>query len=90
MRKLLIGSALATLLAPPVFVQAYDPRTGTGNVNNPNATAQSASEEHLTAGRKAQTADKVLAFWRKFLILWDMLKKPAPVASAKHENIAHN
>jgi hypothetical protein len=91
MRKLVIGSALATLLAPPVFVQAYDPGPGACNVNNPNATAQPASEEHLTGGSKAgaQTDDKILAFGDDFDSMGHA-EEGRPVASAGHENIAHN
>jgi len=34
MKKLVIGAALAMLIASPVFAQSYDPDLGTGNVLN--------------------------------------------------------
>lgn len=39
MKKLLIGAALATVIAVPAFAQSYSPEAGTGNiVRNPSVS----------------------------------------------------
>jgi hypothetical protein len=40
MKKLIIGAAFATLLAPPAFAQSYSASYGTGNVVNLSLAGQ--------------------------------------------------
>jgi hypothetical protein len=63
MKTLVMGAALATLLASSAFAQSYNPAYGTGNVSSPaaemnggkdmampsypDATVQPAASEHL-------------------------------------------
>jgi hypothetical protein len=39
MRTLVVGAALATLIAMPAFAQSYDPNTGSGNLVFPPGAA---------------------------------------------------
>jgi hypothetical protein len=43
MRTLIIGAALAALIATPVFAQAYDPNYGSGNLVFPPGAANRAA-----------------------------------------------
>jgi hypothetical protein len=43
MRTLVIGAALATLIAAPAFAQAYDPNLGSGNLVFPPGAANRAA-----------------------------------------------
>jgi hypothetical protein len=54
MKKLLIGTAFAAMLATPALAQSFDPDFGTGNVNPPIASlygGQTYDSEGLTEQR---------------------------------------
>jgi hypothetical protein len=49
MKKLIIGAALATLLASPVFAQSYNAGYGTGNVLDQPAAERAGSANNNAA-----------------------------------------
>ena len=54
MKKFIIGAALATLLASPVFAQSYSSGFGTGNVVDvPAAEKAGSANQNTTAKRYA-------------------------------------